>query len=395
MAGPTVTLAFAGDSTSLDKTFANVGASAEKMAGDVGKASKKVKEDADKGFDGIRDGADNTERRIIGFRDALTGTGDIMTGLKNGDMVTLATGFADLASSVANLGADLLEWGKNALTAGANVVRAHGMSVAAKAKDTAATVAHRAATIAAEAATKTMAAAQWVLNAAMSANPIVLVIAGLAALTAAFVLAWQNSETFRSIVTGAFDAVRAFAEGAFNWIRNNWPLLLTILTGPIGLAVAGIVKHWDTIRNGIDVVVGWFRGMPTRIGDVLRGIADTITAPFKAAFNAIARFWNSTVGKLSFKAPGWIPGIGGKGWDVPDIPTLAAGGIATGPTLALIGEGGNDEAVIPLPHNWRTRGMGGQTSLTVVIQGNVYSDIDFERKLQSGLARLRSNGATF
>jgi hypothetical protein len=58
---------------------------------------------------------------------------------------------------------------------------------------------------------------------------------------------------------------------------------------------------------------------------------------------------------LSFSVPDWVPGLGGKGWDVPDIPMLANGGIVTRPTLALIGESG-PEAVIPLN---RRNGAGG------------------------------------
>ena len=44
------------------------------------------------------------------------------------------------------------------------------------------------------------------------------------------------------------------------------------------------------------------------------------------------------------------PGVGGKtlGFNIPTIPALAAGGIATAPTLAQIGEGGEPEAVLPL-----------------------------------------------
>jgi hypothetical protein len=77
-------------------------------------------------------------------------------------------------------------------------------------------------------------------------------------------------------------------------------------------------------------------------------IADLITAPFKAAFKGIAWLWNNTVGKLSFKTPSWLPPpLGGKGFDVPDIPMLGAGGIVDSATLALIGESGA-EAVIPL-----------------------------------------------
>ena len=56
-------------------------------------------------------------------------------------------------------------------------------------------------------ATKIWAAAQWLLNAAMSANPLALVVIAIAALAAGLILAWNHSETFRAVVTGAFEAV--------------------------------------------------------------------------------------------------------------------------------------------------------------------------------------------
>jgi hypothetical protein len=85
----------------------------------------------------------------------------------------------------------------------------------------------------------------------------------------------------------------------------------------------------------------------------------------KAVFNGIATAWNNTVGKIKFTVPGWVPGIGGKGFDMPDIPMLANGGIVTGPTLAMIGEAG-PEAVIPLD---RMGGMGGGNNVTIHVNG--------------------------
>lgn len=77
------------------------------------------------------------------------------------------------------------------------------------------------------------------------------------------------------------------------------------------------------------------------------GLADIISTPFKYAFNAIAKLWNNTVGKLSFKVPDWVPGMGGKGWDVPDIPTFARGAVLDRPTFGMFAEAGR-EALVPL-----------------------------------------------
>jgi hypothetical protein len=144
--------------------------------------------------------------------------------------------------------------------------------------------------------TKIAAAAQFLFNAAMSANPIALVVIAIMALVAALVLAYNKSEAFRNIVNGLFDAIKT-----------------------------GVTASVDFIKGYLNTVLGFY----------------------KAIFNGIATLWNSTIGKLSFEVPSWVPGLGGKGFSVPKIPMLADGGIVTGPTLAMIGERG-PEAVIPL-----------------------------------------------
>jgi hypothetical protein len=115
-----------------------------------------------------------------------------------------------------------------------------------------------------------------------------------------------------------------------------------------------IIEAFSIIYNGIKATMGF--------------VANVITAPFLAAFRAIAWLWNNTVGKLSFKIPNWVPGgIGGKGWDVPDIPMLAEGGIVNSAQLAMIGEKG-PEAVIPLS-KMGSMGFGGGASITVNVNG--------------------------
>lgn len=149
-------------------------------------------------------------------------------------------------------------------------------------------------------------AAQAAFNFVMAANPIGIVIVALAALAAAFVVAYNKSETFREFVNKLFDA----------------------------------------IKTGVEFSV-----------DLIKGYLNGIMGFYKAVFNGIARAWNSTIGQLSFDVPDWVPIIGGRGFSVPNIPELAEGGIVTGPTLALIGERG-PEAVIPLN---RANAMGNVT----------------------------------
>ena len=54
--------------------------------------------------------------------------------------------------------------------------------------------------------------AQWLLNAAMTANPLGLVIAGIAALSAGIYYAWQKSETFRGVLVGIWEVAKVLVD---------------------------------------------------------------------------------------------------------------------------------------------------------------------------------------
>ena len=208
------------------------------------------------------------------------------------------------------------------------------------------------------------------LNASLTASFSALWVATGAvvifAIIAALVALQVKFDIFGKAVDGikyAFDNLWGAIKFVFDWAKNNWPLLLAIITGPFGLAILAVVTFKDQIMEVFSLI---YNGIKATMGF----IANVITAPFKAAFNAIARLWNNTVGKLSFKTPGWLPPpLGGKGFDVPDIPELAQGGIVTGPTLAMIAEGNEPEAVIPLSKLGSMGFGGGSTNITVNVNG--------------------------
>ena len=117
-------------------------------------------------------------------------------------------------------------------------------------------IAMRAAMLAGAVATGIATVAQWALNVALTANPIGLIIVGIAALIAIIIAVALVIWKFRDTIIGAFGQ-------ALEWAKKNWPLILAILTGPIGLAIYAIWKFKDQIIavfNAIkDAVPDWLK----------------------------------------------------------------------------------------------------------------------------------------
>lgn len=249
-------------------------------------------------LEGVGEKADNSEQRILGMKDTVDGVATIMQGPGQAGIAAYIQGWADLASGIANF----------VIPALVQVATQSGRAAIATA---ASTVAQKAAA----AASKAWAAAQWVLNAALSANPIGLVIIAIAALVAGFIIAYKKSETFRNIVQGALKGVQVAAQVLVKGFKAAMSALGTIAT-----------TTWNLIKRGASALASG-----------IKIYARAITAPYRAAFAGIRAAWNSTVGGKGFSVPGWIPGVGGKSFR---IPYLATGGIASG--LAVVGERGRE-----------------------------------------------------
>lgn len=148
----------------------------------------------------------------------------------------------------------------------------------------AATVAERAAT-----------AAQWLLDAAMAANPITLVVLAIAALVAAFVLLWTKCAWFRDFWKAAWSDIVGAAKAAYTFVWND-------VLRPIGeffsatfrAAVAGAKAAWDAAWGGIK----------TTAAAIYHWIDDNIFRPLKSfynndilgALNTVKSVWDSVWG---------------------------------------------------------------------------------------------------
>lgn len=192
-----------------------------------------------------------------------------------------------------------------------------------------------------------------VLSAALLANPIALIVIGIAALIAAGVTLYRN-----------WDLVKAKAAALWQSFQENFPTAFAVVTSVFD-GIAAKIEAAKAVFNGIiefvkNVFAGNWEQAWAGLADVVKGIFDLlpgfITKPIE--------FISEKVSGLISKIKGWFGGDNSATFKVESlannpavqatlsqpmqVPKLAAGGITSGPTLAMIGEGTEQEAVMPL-----------------------------------------------
>jgi phage-related minor tail protein len=288
----------------------------------------------------------------------------------------VATGARAGVAAIANAGAAakvVAAWvlmGARA-TAQAVVVGAAWLaSSAGAALATTRTLAYIAVTNAVRLATITWTGVQWLLNAALTANPIGLIVVGIGALIAAIVLIATKTTWFQTIwdvVWGGikvafglwwagvqiyFNALKAAFQAvgdAAMWLWNN--AILPAFDGikaVISLWWTGVQMYFnfvkdaftaiankavemkDGIVNAFNFVVDFVRGIGTTIKDAAGNIWGFLIDGLKEAIHAVGRVLKN----VNIKIPGWVPGVGGKEFGFKSVgeamEKLRDGGVVSG-----------------------------------------------------------------
>ena len=192
--------------------------------------------------------------------------------------------------------------------------------------------------------------AMIIFNAVMFANPIGLVIAAIAALIAIGVLLYKN-----------WDLIKEKAAALWSWFSEKCPWLANVFSSAFNNIVENVSSAWNRIKyhftQVIDFVKNIFAGewgkawenVKNMFANIFGGLVGLAKQPINAIISLINKAF-SAIGSVSVSIPDWVPGMGGQtfGFEMPQIPMLANGGIVTKPTTALIGEGAESEAVLPL-----------------------------------------------
>jgi hypothetical protein len=424
MAGNVVSLVFAGDSKSLEKTFDKVGAGAKEMAKDFDKAEAKSKSFG-KAMDKTSDSVGKGETAFMGTADILDGLGGAF-GLPTEGATNMMRAFGDLGGGFSSI---------------TGLVGKLGGSFSA-----------------------------------LAMGPVGLIIAGVAALAVGIIALYKNSETFREIVSAAFEQVKKvlgpIIDGigkAISWVtglfsdnkkevekipdvykqafedlkvlleanRQKWQAWKDGVTQAIDNIMNPLQRARDQSKLSLDEIKknledniafyqGWINNLNTltergfgdlattfyqlgptaekAVGEMvgksdkeLTNLADLFTKKGTAATNS---FLGSFLTNESLNAMGQAGIQYGdrfkKGFDLgtgspisvpvhrvgPAVPHFAEGGIVTGPTLAMIGEKG-PEAVVPLGRG--APAAGG--NITVNVYGTVVTENQLVDAVHNGLLR--------
>ncbi len=231
---------------------------------------------------------------------------------------------------------------------------------------TAQTRAHTFAMRASAAASKAAAVASKAFRAGLAfvTSPIGIAILAITALIAAGVWLYKNWDTVKAKaaqlgakISGIWTKINTAVTTAIAAISSRFPVLGAVLSG----LWKSVQDVWGNIKAIFSNIIGFidnvFSGnwsaawgnVVSIFGNVFGELANIAKAPINAVISVINMVL-SKINEMKISIPDWVPGVGGKtlGFNIPQIPMLATGGIATAPTLAMVGEGGEPEAVLPL-----------------------------------------------
>lgn len=372
-------------SAAFDSSAASAGAASSKFSAAADESASKL--------DRVAGAADNTASATA---QAAGGIGDLAGGLAATGLISEGTAAAMETGAMAIMG----------LTGAADI--ANLLTEKLKLN----LLAQKVAMVATNVATKAAAAGQWLWNAAMSANPIGIVILAIAALVAGAIWFFTQTEVGRTIVSKAFAGIKTAISAVTTWWQTKaWPTIqvtwlliqaafnagrakVAQVMGAIGDVVRKVwsysplglvINNWSSIMSWLKAapgrIAGFFTSLPGRIAGSLSNLFAPLGSGFRSTVNGIIGGWN----RLSFTVGGGsFAGISIPSATIstPNIPYLAEGGDIRRRGWAVVGDAGPEllqldagARVTPLSGQG-TQGAQGAQEIRLVVDGG---NSDFAR----------------
>lgn len=176
-------------------------------------------------------------------------------------------------------------------------------------------------------ATEGMTVAQRLLNLAMSANPIGLIITLVSALVAGFVVLWNTSDSFRQFWIDLWEKLKTAVGTVVDWIKENWDTLVLFMMNPFVGLFKYLYENFEGFRTTVDTVLNkvvqffkdcwaniksawsgvstWFSDTASKVSDAFKNIPSKIKEFFsnawakaKEAWSTVTTFFSDTKDKV-------------------------------------------------------------------------------------------------
>jgi phage-related protein len=176
-------------------------------------------------------------------------------------------------------------------------------------------------------ATEGMTVAQRLLNLAMSANPIGLVVTAITALVAGFTVLWNTSDSFRQFWIDLWDKLKSAVGTVVDWIKANWESIVLFMMNPFAGLFKYLYDNFEGFRNTVDSVMSkivqffkdcwtniksawsgvstWFSDTSSKVSDAFKNIPSKIKEFFsnawakaKEAWSTVTTFFSDTKDKV-------------------------------------------------------------------------------------------------
>ncbi|WP_321823011.1 phage tail tape measure protein [Pyramidobacter piscolens] len=222
-------------------------------------------------------------------------------------------------------------------------------------------LAYKAVQLAIVGATKAWTAAQWLWNAAMNANPIGLVVTGIAALVGAGYYLYRNWDDIKEWWGALWVKIKKKAAGVIDWFKAL-PDKIPGWIADIGRAIG---NFGATLKEKF---FGWIGKIPDDFVDMVKGLPQALKesmAKFGAWVKEQLKDMFTFTFDLNFFGKQTVAGAdpnrplvsAPKGYSGAGLRRNARGGVYSSPTLSLIGEGDSPEYVIPVQGQHKRRGL--------------------------------------
>jgi hypothetical protein len=264
------------------------------------------------------------------------------------------------------------------------------------------------------------------------ASVITIIGPGLTAIAGAFAGLLPAIASIASALTGLLPILAGVFTGPVGWValavaagaaiyafRDQIGAAFKVVGGVLQKAAAGFKSVFiEPVMAGFKAVVTFVNtsfvtpinqaitGLVEKIGSTFKSVTDAITAPFKAAFTAVRGIVNQILNSIGSAIGSVVQAINNviaganqalarvqlpqiPFLPMPQIPRFAEGGVVSGPTLAMVGEGGEPEYIVPqskaskFAANWMA-GVRGAAAIPRFAEGGVVVPSSASVSIQTG-----------